>query len=165
MKKIAFLSLCLLFSFLANAQNDLLKQVVKQTAMQAAMSYAQSNPKLSKFATLLQTAQTFGLLGKNNANPLTFLAPSNDAFDAMPKGAFEKLLTNKKGLTTLLNNHVLATPVQSTGLNNTLKNMSGKALDVKQEGENTLINGAKVVEKDIKTDSGTLLHIIDKVLN
>ncbi|NBQ15048.1 MAG: fasciclin domain-containing protein, partial [Proteobacteria bacterium] len=67
-----------------------------------------------RFATLRTAIEAAGLgvqLGKSNPGPWTLLAPSNDAFGAVPADALAALLKDKGALTAVLAGHVLPTAI------------------------------------------------------
>ena len=161
--------LCLLLIGQAHAQGNLLKQVGKQMAIQALLTQLQSNPKLSKFATLFQAAQAAGLLG-NQQSPLTLLAPTNSAIDAAFSGAqLQNLLKpeNKNMLGNLVKNHLLGSALSGSALGGSTSqtNLMGKALNIaKLAGGALSIGGANVTDSDIKASDGSMIFGIDKVL-
>jgi uncharacterized surface protein with fasciclin (FAS1) repeats len=60
------------------------------------------------FSTLVQAVQAAGLVDELSGDgPFTILAPTNDAFDALPSGALEDLLEDTSRLRTLLGYHVI----------------------------------------------------------
>lgn len=62
----------------------------------------------STFSTLVQAVQAAGLAeALSGDGPFTILAPTNDAFDALPEGALADLLGNPDRLRTLLGYHVI----------------------------------------------------------
>lgn len=171
MKKIIFslFALCILAFGHAQGQGQLLKQGVKQMAITALMTKLQSNPKLSKFATLFQAAQVAGLLGSQKS-PLTLLAPSNSAIDAaFSKDQLQNLLKpeSKSMLGNLVKNHLISGAMSAANLGGTSSstNLLGKALNIsKLAGGALSIGGASVTDSDIKTSDGSMIQIIDKVL-
>jgi uncharacterized surface protein with fasciclin (FAS1) repeats len=173
MKKIilSLFVLCALFIGQAKAQGSLLKQAGKQLAIQALLTQLQSNPKLSKFATLFQAAQATGLLG-NLTTPHTLLAPTNSAIDAaLTKDQFQNMLKpdGKSMLVNFVKNHLIGSALGSGllgGSNTTAPtNLLGKALNiVNSAGGGLNIGGANVTDSDIKASEGSIIHGIDKVL-
>ncbi|TAH17474.1 MAG: fasciclin domain-containing protein [Cytophagales bacterium] len=171
MKKIIVLlcALCLCSFANVQAQGQLLKQGVKQMAITALMTQLQSNPKLSKFATLFQAAQVAGLLGSQKS-PLTLLAPSNSAIDAaFSKDQLQNLLKpeSKSMLGDLVKNHLISGAMSAANLGGTSSstNLLGKALNIaKLAGGALSIGGANVTDTDIKTSDGSMIQVIDKVL-
>jgi|GEM_PF-4349409 len=171
MKKIvlSLAMLCLLSIGHLQAQNRLLKQGAKQMAIAALLAKLQSNPKLSKFATLFQAAQTAGLLG-NLQGPHTLLAPTNGAIDAaFSKDQWQNLLKpeSKNLLGNLVKNHLISGALGTGALGgaSTSTNLLGKALSIaKLAGGGLSIGGAKVTESELKASDGSIIHGIDKVL-
>lgn len=124
-----------------------------------------------KAAELVETLQTKG--------PFTVFAPTNAAFDKLPKGTVETFLKpeNKKTLQTILTYHVLAGKMNATDIaaaikkgngKATLKTVSGgtltawmKSKDVYLTDENG--NSAKVTIADVNQSNG-VIHVIDAVV-
>jgi uncharacterized surface protein with fasciclin (FAS1) repeats len=60
------------------------------------------------FSTLVTAVQAAGLVDALSGDgPFTILAPTNDAFDALPEGVLEDLLADGDKLRTLLGYHVI----------------------------------------------------------
>jgi uncharacterized surface protein with fasciclin (FAS1) repeats len=162
-------ALCLFSTCHLQAQSQLLKQGVKQIAITALMTQLQSNPKLSKFATLFQAAQATGLLS-GLKSPLTLLAPSNSAIDAaFSKDQLQNLLKpeSKSLLGDMVKNHLLSGALNAANLGGTSSstNLLGKVLNIaKLAGGGLSIGGANITDTDIKTSDGSMVQIIDKVL-
>ena len=99
--------------------------------------------------------------------PFTVFAPTDEAFAKLPKGTVEELLKpeNKGKLAGILTYHVVPGKVMAkqvvgvTGANT----VNGQRVDVKVDGSNVMIDGAKVVTTDIECDNG-VIHIIDSVI-
>ena len=111
--------------------------------------------------------------------PFTVFAPTNAAFDALPKGTVESLLKPeaKKKLTTILTYHVVAGNFKAADVVKAIKNSGGK-FTVKTVSGGTLvasIKGGKVVLTDENGNSATVtatdlnasngvIHVIDSVV-
>ena len=124
-----------------------------------------------KAAGLVETLQSKG--------PFTVFAPTNAAFDKLPKGTVETLLKpeNLKLLQTILTYHVVAGKMSSSDIvkvikagkgKATLKTVSGGTLTAWMKGSNVYLtdeNGksAKVTVADVKQSNG-VLHVIDAVV-
>lgn len=124
-----------------------------------------------KAADLVETLQSKG--------PFTVFAPTNSAFDNLPKGTVETLLKpeNKKMLQTVLTYHVLAGKFSATDIANAIKKGNGKATfktvsggtltawlkgkDIYLTDENG--NSAKVTISDVNQSNG-VIHVIDAVV-
>ena len=124
-----------------------------------------------KAADLVETLQSKG--------PFTVFAPTNSAFDNLPKGTVETLLKpeNKKMLQTVLTYHVLAGKFSATDIASAIKKGNGKATfktvsggtltawlkgkDIYLTDENG--NSAKVTISDVYQSNG-VIHVIDAVV-
>lgn len=122
-------------------------------------------------ADLVETLQSKG--------PFTVFAPTNSAFDNLPKGTVETLLKpeNKKLLQTVLTYHVLAGKFSATDIASAIKKGNGKATfktvsggtltawlkgkDIYLTDENG--NSAKVTISDVNQSNG-VIHVIDAVV-
>lgn len=138
---------------------------------------AMSNANLSNFTNLLQSAelaQTF-----KDEGEYTVFAPTNDAFEKLPKGKLDELMKpeSKENLQDLLKYHVVQGNMNSAAVIAKINEAGGK-LDV------TTLNGGiltlsekdgKVSVKDAKGNTATVtsadiaasngvVHTIDKVL-
>ena len=124
-----------------------------------------------KAAGLVETLQSKG--------PFTVFAPTNAAFDKLPKGTVETLLMpeNMKMLQTILTYHVVAGKMNSTDVAKAIKMGKGKAimktvsggtLTAWMKGKNLYItdengNSAKVTIADVNQSNG-VIHVIDAVV-
>jgi uncharacterized surface protein with fasciclin (FAS1) repeats len=124
-----------------------------------------------KAAGLVETLQGKG--------PFTVFAPTNAAFNKLPKGTVETLLKpeNLKTLQTILTYHVVAGKMSSSDLMNeikrgngiaTLKTVSGSVLKASLKGKNIILtdeNGktALVTIADVNQSNG-VIHVIDSVV-
>ena len=124
-----------------------------------------------KAAGLVETLQSKG--------PFTVFAPTNAAFDKLPKGTVETLLKpeNLKMLQTILTYHVVAGKMNASDIAKaikmgkgkaTLKTVSGGTLTAWMKGKNLYItdenmNNAKVTIADVNQSNG-VIHVIDAVI-
>ena len=119
---------------------------------------------LTTFATALKAS---GLVDKINGGEYTILAPTNEAFKALPAGTIEKLLMpeNKEKLVQILSNHIFTGSVnaeQAAEVDN-LSSWSGQEIPVNVGSAGVYFGDAKVQSADLKTDNG-MIHTIDKVI-
>jgi uncharacterized surface protein with fasciclin (FAS1) repeats len=168
MKKILkpiLVALSLIFTGFANAQtSDVVDVAISSkdhTTLVAAV----------KAADLVTTLKSKG--------PFTVFAPSNSAFDKLPKGTVENLLKpeSKEALVKLLTYHVVAGNLKASDVLAAIKAGKGKAVVKTVQGENltaSLENG-KVILTDEKggkavvtatdlTASNGVVHVIDSVV-
>jgi len=100
--------------------------------------------------------------------PFTVLAPTNEAFAALPEGTVENLLKpeNKAQLQAILKYHVVPAAAMTKDVvkMDELTTLQGQKITVKvTDGGVTLNGSAKVIKTDIKADNG-VIHFIDAVL-
>lgn len=101
----------------------------------------------------------------SNPGPITVFAPTNAAFEKLPKGTVEGLLEPEKAedLRTILKYHVVPSSYFAKDLTDgvTLGMINGKATIHVKDGK-TMINDATVIAT-IKASNG-VIHVIDGVL-
>lgn len=124
-----------------------------------------------KAAGLVETLQSKG--------PFTVFAPTNSAFDKLPKGTVETLLKpeNIKTLQTVLTYHVVAGKMNAADIDKaiktgngktTLKTVSGGTLTAWMKGKDLYLtdengNSSKVTIADVNQSNG-VIHVIDTVV-
>lgn len=130
--------------------------------------------------TLVAAVKAAGLVETlKGPGPFTVFAPTNAAFAALPAGTVDTLLKpeNKKMLTHVLTEHVVAGRVDSGALAQmiragngraVLKTVSGDTLVATMSGSNVLITDAKggsatVTIADVYQSNG-VIHVVNKVL-
>ena len=131
--------------------------------------------------TLVAAVKAAGLVDTlSGAGPFMVFAPTNAAFDALPKGTVDTLLKpeNKPQLVKILTSHVVGKSVMSAAISkmvadengtHPVKTLSGAMLQVKTNGNGKLTltdeNGgtATVTIADVVQSNG-VIHVIDKVL-
>ncbi|MRG47659.1 fasciclin domain-containing protein [Chitinophaga sp. SYP-B3965] len=130
--------------------------------------------------TLVAAVKAAGLVETlQGAGPFTVFAPTNKAFDMLPKGTVETLVKpeNKATLTGILTYHVVAGKLGSKELAEWIKKGNGTAelttvkgekLWVMMKGKNIIVKDEKggiamVTIKDVNQSNG-VIHVIDHVL-
>jgi uncharacterized surface protein with fasciclin (FAS1) repeats len=130
--------------------------------------------------TLVAAVKQAGLVDTlSGKGPFTVFAPTNAAFDALPKGTVDSLMKPdmKDKLTKVLTAHVVAGKMTAADLANkakamngmlTLKTVSGDSLTVKADGMKLLITDesggtAHITIPDVEQSNG-VIHVVDKVL-
>lgn len=122
-----------------------------------------------RFSTLRAAIDAAGLgpqLGAQNSGPWTLLAPSNQAFAAIPADALKMLLEDRAALTAVLAAHVLPTAIRrdemlAQGSARTLMGDGTVAFALESGG--ITVAGARIEIADIEAANG-VIHIIDRVL-
>jgi uncharacterized surface protein with fasciclin (FAS1) repeats len=118
------------------------------------------------FNTLVAAVTAAGL-GEtlSGEGPFTVLAPTDDAFAALPAGLVDCLLLpeNKETLTSILTYHVIAGKVMSTDLTDgPVPTVQGEDVTV-DLSDGVKFNEATVVIADVEASNG-VIHAIDGVL-
>jgi len=130
--------------------------------------------------TLVAAVKAAGLVETlSGPGPFTVFAPTNKAFDKLPKGTVDKLVMpeNKETLTGILTYHVVAGKLSAEDLMKSIKDGSGSAslttvaggkLTATQKGKKIMIADAKgnvatVTIADVFQSNG-VIHVIDTVL-
>jgi uncharacterized surface protein with fasciclin (FAS1) repeats len=130
--------------------------------------------------TLVAAVKAAGLVETlESAGPFTVFAPTNEAFDKLPKGTVESLVKpeNKQMLTGILTYHVVAGKLDSKSLAKLIKQGHGTA-ELKTVAGGKLwvmMKDGKIVLKDEKGgmawitikdvyQSNGVIHVIDTVL-
>ncbi|MCD2174450.1 fasciclin domain-containing protein [Rhizobium sp. C4] len=124
-----------------------------------------------KAAGLVETLQGKG--------PFTVFAPTNEAFEKLPKGTVETLLKpeNKEKLAKILTCHVVAADAMSSAIDKMIKDdggthdvktVGGCILKAKEKGGKITLTDetggvANVTIADVKQSNG-VIHVIDHVL-
>ena len=126
--------------------------------------------KLSgQFTTFVGGIDATNLAGllKTNKN-LTVFAPTDAAFATMPAADLAKLKSDKAAMQKFVLHHVVNAPIDSTkikGAKGPIPSGAGDTilLDGSDEAGALKVDGATIVQADLRTGSG-LLHVVDHVL-
>lgn len=154
--------------------------MVGGAAMSDGKTIAENAPNAKNLTTLVAAAKAAGLVDTlNGPGPYTVFAPTNEAFDALPKGTVEMLLKpeNKEKLKKVLLYHVVpanATAaaamkmVKDDGGSHMAKTAEGESLTIKTSGDKLTVTDAMggtatVTQADVIQKNG-VVHVIDKVL-
>ncbi|WP_436531865.1 fasciclin domain-containing protein [Actinoplanes sp. HUAS TT8] len=123
---------------------------------------ASGNPLLSTLVTAVKKAGLVDSL--NSADGITVFAPTNDAFAKIPKATLDKVLADKKTLTSILTYHVVSGKLTPADLAGTHKTLQGGDLTVTGSGENFMVgDSASVICGNVQTANANV-YIIDSVL-
>ena len=135
-------------------------------AQQTAPDLVQLAQGAGMFRTLLTAAEAAGLVDTlRGTTELTILAPTDDAFAALPEGALEGLLADPKALGDVLKAHVVAGRVDAAALltGGKAETLGGAVWKVRIEDGRVRIGDASAVRTDLIARNG-LVHAIDRVL-
>ena len=121
-----------------------------------------------RFTTLVSLVKRAGLAGALSGDAkLTVFAPTNAAFEKVPKATLKKLLADRAALRRVLLYHVVAGDLKAkdvVGLRSA-KTLAGPKVRVRvRDGKVYLNNGrTRVVQTDVAATNGTI-HVINRVL-
>ncbi len=133
-----------------------------------------SNPNIVQVAsgskdhtTLVAAVKAAGLVDAlSNAGPFTVFAPTNAAFDKLPKGTVDDLLKpEKKGdLENILGYHTYVGSLKTDYMvdGNEYDMVYGGKVKITKVGDKTFVNGSEIVAS-IQTSNGWI-HVIGDVL-
>ena len=124
------------------------------------------NGQFTTFTQGLTDTNLAGLL-KTNTN-LTVFAPTDAAFAAMPAADLAALKANKAAMQKFILHHIVNAPIPSSKIKGAKGEIPSGAgdkilLDGSDEAGALKVDGATIVQADVKTGSG-LLQIVDHVL-
>lgn len=120
------------------------------------------------FSTLVAAVKAADLVEPlSGEGPFTIFAPTNEAFDALPKGTVESLLKpeNKKKLQAILKYHVVPGKVMAADVAklDSAKTLQGQKVEIEVSDKGVMVNDAKVTKTDIVCSNG-VIHVINKVI-
>jgi uncharacterized surface protein with fasciclin (FAS1) repeats len=120
------------------------------------------------FKTLAAALQAADLVSAlQGPGPFTVFAPTDEAFSKLGTETINTLLKpeNKAKLQAILKYHVVSGNVLAADvvkLNNATT-LNGQRVDIKVNGANVTVDGAKVTATDVKASNG-VIHVIDTVI-
>jgi uncharacterized surface protein with fasciclin (FAS1) repeats len=117
--------------------------------------------------TLVAAVKQAGLVDDlSNAGPFTVFAPTNAAFDKLPKETLDALMKDDKkaDLVNILEYHVYVGILKADYLQDgqTYNQVNGDNITIKKAGDKITVNGANVLAS-IPASNG-IIHVIDAVL-
>ncbi len=120
------------------------------------------------FSTLVAAVKAAGLVETlSSKGPFTVFAPTNEAFNKLPKGTVESLLKpeNKDKLVAILTYHVVSGKVMAADVVklDKAKTVQGQSVNIRTGSDGVKVNKSKVVKTDIEASNG-VIHVIDSVL-
>lgn len=117
----------------------------------------------NQFLKLLNETDFWEILGRGG--PYTVFAPLDDAFKNLPEKEFSQLLWSKDKLNDLISEHIVIGRISMKDLKlmDEVSTISGRDLAIEQHNEGLIVDGAKIIESDIKCING-YIHAIDLVI-
>lgn len=131
-----------------------------------------------RFGALIDALQSSdNLLGEiENIEPVTLFAPTDEAFEKLPPETLDALFSIPELEQTLLY-HVLEKPMKAEELsaeteprndNGTpiaqLPTIQGDTVTIAKFDEELKVNNANIIQSDIETQNGSIIHVIDIML-
>ncbi|XP_061495176.1 periostin isoform X4 [Rhineura floridana] len=126
--------------------------------------FIEAEDDLSSLRAAASTSDVMETLGK--PGHYTLFAPTNEAFEKLPRGVLERIMDDKVASEALMKFHILNTLQCSEAIMGgaVYETLEGNTVEVGCDGESLTINGVKMVNrKDIVTSNG-VIHLIDQVL-
>ena len=162
MKKFAMILACVAMGLVAFGSSVAKSQAAEKNIVEIAAG----NPD---FSTLVAAVKAAGLAETlSGKGPFTVFAPTNAAFDKLPKGTVETLLKpeNKAKLAAILTYHVVGAKVLAADAVklDKAKTVNGASFTIEVKDGSVLLNDStKVVKTDILASNG-VIHVIDTVI-
>ena len=134
-----------------------------------------SNPNVVQVAvsskdhtTLVAAVKAAGLVDAlSNAGPFTIFAPTNEAFDKLPKGTVEGLLepSKKADLVNILEYHTYVGVLKTDYMNDgdTFEQVNGQQIKITKKGDKFYVNGNAEIIASIPAANG-IIHVLNEVL-
>jgi uncharacterized surface protein with fasciclin (FAS1) repeats len=182
MNKIKHVFVMGMFALFANASFAQTEKTVMVggAAMYPSKNIIENALNSKDHTTLVAAVKAAGLVETlQGSGPFTVFAPTNAAFDLLPKGTVESLLKPESNstLASILTYHVVSGNVSSKDLlklikdgngSATLKTVSGGTLTATMKGSKIAVKDASggtalVTIKDVNQSNG-VIHVVDHVL-
>ncbi|XP_073198523.1 periostin isoform X3 [Lepidochelys kempii] len=126
--------------------------------------FLEAEDDVSSLRAAAITSGVLDTLGK--PGHYTLFAPTNEAFEKLPRGVLERIMGDKVASEALMKFHILNTLQCSEAIMGgaVYETLEGSTVEVGCDGESLTVNGVKMVNrKDIVTSNG-VIHLIDHVL-
>jgi uncharacterized surface protein with fasciclin (FAS1) repeats len=152
-----------------------LAAVLAASALITACATPNQPAKPADIVSTAQSAGSFTILTKaiadagltdtlKGAGPFTVFAPTDAAFNALPKDQLSKIVADKAQLTALLTYHVIPGKVMAKDAPNAaVKTVNGANVNVSRSGDLVGYDDALVTKADIVATNG-VIHVIDRVV-
>lgn len=127
-------------------------------------SLLDTDDRFTTLATALDSTGLDSLLRRGG--PYTIFAPTNAAFQALPEGTLDELLTDSQDrLRDILAHHVVDGRLSSTDLadGDTLTTLAGSPLAVSAADGTVLVGDVEVIGVDVDAGNG-VVHVLGQVL-
>ncbi|CAK6977245.1 transforming growth factor-beta-induced protein ig-h3 [Scomber scombrus] len=132
--------------------------------MGTVMDVLKADDRFSLLVGVIQTAGMTELLNQQGA--LTFFAPTNDAFNAMPKPEFSRLMRNPQELSAVLKYHLGEGMLVSGGVSGShtrVKPLQGEKLELGVRNQTVYVNRIPVADADLMATNG-VVHAMNSII-
>ncbi len=191
MKTLKVLSICVIAAFFVASCGEKKKEMKEEATEEVtevkAPTVEPTTPNIvgvaagnDSFTTLVAAVKAAGLVETlSGEGPFTVFAPTNEAFDKLPEGTVESLLTpeSKEALTGILTYHVVsgkfeaAAVIEAINANDgkfTVPTVQGGSIDLSLNDGKVMLTDAKggtstVVIADVAASNG-VIHALDTVV-
>ncbi|XP_069061601.1 periostin isoform X2 [Pleurodeles waltl] len=126
--------------------------------------YIESEDELSSLRAAALASEVLDTLGQ--PGHFTLFAPTDDAFEKLPRGVLERIVGDKKSAEALVKFHILDTVQCSEAIMGgaVYDTLEGSTVEIGCDGDRMTVNGVKMVKrKDIVTSNG-VIHLVDQVM-
>jgi uncharacterized surface protein with fasciclin (FAS1) repeats len=139
--------------------------VADDVSQKDVVKVAVGSPAHTTLVAAVKAAELVDVL--SNAGPFTVFAPTNDAFDKLPKGTVETLLKpeNKEKLADILQYHVAVGGYKEEMLTDgkTLSMANGGSVTITVKDGKVVLNGSATVVGTVVASNG-IVHVVDGVV-
>jgi uncharacterized surface protein with fasciclin (FAS1) repeats len=139
--------------------------VKDETSMKDIVKVAVGSPDHTTLVKALQQAELVDVLA--NPGPFTVFAPTNAAFDKLPKGTLDDLMKadKKSDLQNILQYHVTTSALKTDFFNDgqTIGMVNGDNVTVSVKDGKIMLNNSATIIGSVQASNG-MVHIIDAVL-
>uniref|UniRef100_A0A1A7YNM2 Transforming growth factor-beta-induced protein ig-h3 n=1 Tax=Iconisemion striatum TaxID=60296 RepID=A0A1A7YNM2_9TELE len=131
--------------------------------MGTVMDVLKADERFSLLVGAIQTAGMTELLNQQGA--LTFFAPTNEAFSALPQAELNNLMRSPRELSTVLKYHLGEGMLVSGGVGSytRLKPLQGEKLDLSVRNLTIYVNKVPVVDADLVATNG-VVHAVNSII-
>jgi len=136
------------------------------TPTAAQKNLVQTAVAAGQFKTLVSLVKKAGLASTlRGPGAFTVFAPTDAAFQKVPKKTLNELLRNKAKLKAVLLYHVVSGKVTAADVVklSSATTLNGKDVRIRVSGSNVFVNNAKVTKPDVIAANG-VIHVVNRVL-
>ncbi|KAF5906691.1 transforming growth factor-beta-induced protein ig-h3, partial [Clarias magur] len=127
-------------------------------------SFLDTDEDLTKLQKAVDDASLNSLM--ENEGSYTLFAPTNEAFEKIPKEMLDRIINDPVALKELLNYHILKSMhcAESIVAGTPLETLQGTVLEVGCDGEAMTLNGKSIVTSTDKLGTNGVVHYINELL-